>query len=98
MLNPRNTNAYNNRGFVYTELKDYQKAVADFTRVLEIDSQNSLAYYNRAYVYERLGNKTQAIADFKQAATLYQQQGNLKDYQEALQQIEKLNSQELNKT
>ena len=71
------------------------RSVADFTRVLEIDSQNSLAYYSRGYVYERLGNKTQAIADFKQAATLFQQQGNLKDYQEALQQIEKLNSQEL---
>lgn len=76
-------------------MKDYQKAIVDFSQILEIDSQNTLAYYNRGFVHEKLGNKLQAIADFKQAANLYQQQGNQEDYQEALQRIEKLSSQEL---
>ncbi|MFM6312225.1 MAG: tetratricopeptide repeat protein, partial [Dolichospermum sp.] len=48
------------------------------------------AYSNRGLVRYELGDKFQAISDFKQAAKLYQQQGENEDYQDALNRIREL--------
>lgn len=48
----------------------YQEAIADFTKVLELDSGNANAFFNRASTYDSQGAVAQAIADYTRALEL----------------------------
>ncbi|MFN9615001.1 MAG: tetratricopeptide repeat protein, partial [Dolichospermum sp.] len=89
-FNPNLAQAYNNRGNVRYDLGDNQGAIDDYNLVIKIDPNDAHAYYNRGNVYASLEDKFQAISDFKQAAKLYQQQGENEDYQDALNRIREL--------
>ena len=46
--------------------KEYDKAVGDYNRIIELASNpHWSAYYKRGYAYEGLGKKTEAISDFE---------------------------------
>ena len=63
--------AYNNRGTAYGELGNYQQAIKDFTKAIELNPQYAMAYYNRGLTYGRnLGNYQQAIKDYTKAIQL----------------------------
>ncbi len=62
--------AYNNRGLAKARLKDYQVAIADFTRAIEIDPQYANAYSNRGMAKELVGDRKGACADLKEASSL----------------------------
>ena len=47
-------------------------------------------YYNRAIVRRKLGDRKGAIADITEAARLYKQQNNQKDYGDAMSMLEEL--------
>ena len=89
-INPNYAEAYSNRGNVRYDLGDNQGAIDDYNLVIKIDPNDADAYYNRGNVYASLEDKFQAISDFKQAAKLYQQQGENEDYQNALNRIREL--------
>jgi tetratricopeptide (TPR) repeat protein len=46
-INPRNENAYNNRGRAYMEKGQYDQAISDYTKALEINPRHQQAYYRR---------------------------------------------------
>lgn len=46
---------FNNRGLAYMELKDYGKAIVDFTHCIQINPNNESAYTNCANAYNNLG-------------------------------------------
>jgi tetratricopeptide (TPR) repeat protein len=48
----------------------YTEAIADFTRVLELDSGNANAYFNRASTFDAQGAVQAAIADYSRALEL----------------------------
>ena len=48
----------------------YQEAIADFTKVLELDSGNANAYFNRASTFDSQGAVALAIADYTRALEL----------------------------
>jgi tetratricopeptide (TPR) repeat protein len=52
------------RGFVYGNLGQYDKAIADFSRVIEIDPGSKEAYYNRGITYGMIGQVDKSIADY----------------------------------
>ncbi|MCX6251724.1 MAG: tetratricopeptide repeat protein [Bacteroidetes bacterium] len=58
--------AYSNRGIVYGNLGQWDKAIADFSRAIELDNKYLEPHYNRglAYCYFRKWDK--ATADFSQ--------------------------------
>jgi tetratricopeptide (TPR) repeat protein len=60
---------YNIRGLVYKSRRDDARAIADFTRAIEIAGEKGFtaAYTHRADLYERRGEKAKAIADYKAA-------------------------------
>ena len=60
-----------NRGRCHFEMKEYQKALVDFNRCLELDPDWAWAFAARAHVHLVLGNLKQAIADCD-AAIKYQ--------------------------
>jgi tetratricopeptide (TPR) repeat protein len=61
---------YNSRGQYYYENKQYDKALNDFNRAVEIDPTYAKAWYNRANVFDETGDYALAIDDFTQAIAL----------------------------
>ncbi|TVQ37988.1 MAG: tetratricopeptide repeat protein [Spirochaetaceae bacterium] len=83
------------RGMAYFAESDYNRAVADFGRTLELDDDNWKAYYYRGVVKRIMGQQREALQDFNSGlavdgfqfdtlfarAQLYFEQG---DYQRAI--------------
>jgi tetratricopeptide (TPR) repeat protein len=61
---------YNNRGVLYMQLQENQRALEDFTEALHIDATYVLALTNRATVRRYLGDWDGAIADLTQVLAL----------------------------
>lgn len=64
------TNCFYNRGVSFLMLKNYDKAVQDFTRVITLNSSFAQAYHNRGIALRNLSRREAACADFEQARTL----------------------------
>ena len=72
-LNPLHRNVkyvYNNRGWIWQNKKDYEKAVKDYAAALKIDPAFAPSYYGRALAYSKSGNLPRAIEDAKEALRL----------------------------
>ena len=66
-----NANAYINRGYSYHELGQYQNAVNDYTKAIQIGGhQDALAYNNRGIGYRKLGQYALANTDKTKACSL----------------------------
>ena len=44
---------YHNRAFAYRKMKNYEKAIADYSQALVLDPKHFKAYYNRAFCFEK---------------------------------------------
>lgn len=62
-IGPKSTTILNNRATVYRALRKYPEAIADYDKVLEIDSVNSTALFNRGYTRTLTGDTAGAEAD-----------------------------------
>jgi tetratricopeptide (TPR) repeat protein len=58
---------YFNRGMAYVDKKDYNNAIADLDKGLELDSNMSYALFKRAVAHKALGNKDKALSDLTKA-------------------------------
>ncbi|MGE3726797.1 MAG: tetratricopeptide repeat protein, partial [Candidatus Sericytochromatia bacterium] len=67
---PKFIKTYINRGWTYAVLKQYDKAIADYTTALEYDPNYAYAYNNRGLAYHHLKQFDKKIADFKKACQL----------------------------
>ncbi|NER51591.1 MAG: serine protease [Symploca sp. SIO1B1] len=76
--------AYNNRGNAYYDLKNYQKALSDYSNAIELDPNFAAAYETRGQAYCQIGDEQTALRDFQQAAELYRKQEQMNEYQEAV--------------
>jgi len=85
-LNPDLAKAYSNRGAVYGKQGKLEKALEDFNQAIQLNPDLAEAYRNRGIIYKKQGNQEKAIQDLEKAASLYQQQGKTRKYQE-LQQL-----------
>ncbi|MCZ9886919.1 tetratricopeptide repeat protein [Brachyspira hyodysenteriae] len=56
---------YYNRGLSYFNLKNYEEAIKDFDKVIELSPEKSNAYYNRGHSKSYLGKYEEGIKDFK---------------------------------
>ena len=54
--------AYSNRGNAYGKKGDVDRAIADYTKAIELAPTRALAYYNRGVTYGRKGDVDRAIA------------------------------------
>ena len=69
-LDPKFAHAYNNRGFAYAELSQYERAIEDYNEAIHLNPDYALAYGNRALVYTLLGRDAEAKQDIDQAIEL----------------------------
>jgi len=63
----RNPKFYNNRGIAYGEKGQYDQAISDFNKAIEINPRYDKAYNNRGIVHRLKGQYGQAISDFNKA-------------------------------
>ena len=73
-FNPQETAAYIMRGLSYVNLEQYEPAIEDYTRAIEIDPQDAATYFYRGLCYAELRQFDQALADFSQAIALNPQE------------------------
>ena len=92
--------AYNNRGNIYVDLKQPERAIQDYDKAIKLDPNYAAAYYNRGLSYYNLKQCEQAIQDYDKAiglnpndADTYIARGNsysnLKQYVRAIQDCDK---------
>ena len=54
----------------YMENARYDRAIVDFTRAIDLNSDDANAYFNRGRVYREKGDDDRAITDFSKAIGL----------------------------
>ncbi|MEM6613473.1 MAG: tetratricopeptide repeat protein, partial [Cyanobacteria bacterium P01_C01_bin.72] len=89
-IQPDYTDAYINRGLIYATLGEYEKAIVDYDQAIQLQPDYANAYYNRGNTYKKLEDKQAAIRDYQKAAELYQSQGKTDYYQNAINQVNRL--------
>jgi len=61
---PKDANAYYDRGNAYAANGDADRAIADYTATIRLDPAHANAYYNRGNSYSSKGDTERAIADY----------------------------------
>lgn len=65
-----NSNDYSNSGLIKSFSGNYDGAIKDYDKAIEIDPNNSNALNNRGYTYNVIGDYETAIKDFERAISL----------------------------
>ncbi len=67
---PDLSHVYNNRSTGYSDKKQYDLAIQDQTRAIQLDPTNASAYYNRAGDYHNKGEDAKALPDADRSIAL----------------------------
>ena len=70
ILQPNSAMAYFNRGLLYANKEDVDRAIRDWDKAIQLDPNFSAVYYNRGIAYANKGDSENAIADFKKVLEL----------------------------
>ena len=62
--------SYSNRGAAYANKKQYDEAISDYSRAIELNPGYATAYYNRAIAYANKRLYGKAISDFSRVVEL----------------------------
>lgn len=68
--NPDDARAYYNRGVEYQDINEFDEAIKDYTRAINLDLKCVPAYYDRSICYMMLGEYDEAIADISRVIEL----------------------------
>jgi tetratricopeptide (TPR) repeat protein len=89
ILQPNSAMAYFNRGLVYANKEDFDRAISDWDKAIQLDPNFSAVYYNRGIAYVNTDETQNAIADFKKVLKLCSTDETLCPYaQQMLQKLE----------
>ena len=55
---------------LYTDTGEYDLAIANFTRVIDLDPENAVAYNSRGIAHDTTGEYDLALADYTEALRL----------------------------
>ncbi len=73
-LSSKNDHAYYQRSLAYFSLKEYETALLDMTKVMEINPEYASPYYYSGIISNKLENPEKSIYYFDEFIKLYQQQ------------------------
>jgi regulator of sirC expression with transglutaminase-like and TPR domain len=83
--------AYNYRAKLKAnKLNDPKGAIADYTRVIAINSREPGVFADRGALKLKLKDRAGGVKDLKQAARMYRKQGNMQKAQEINELLKKL--------
>lgn len=66
-LSLKDAKAYNKRGLTQVSTRNYEQAIIDYSRAIELDAHYAEAYNNRSTAHLLMGNCAQAVADCTRA-------------------------------
>jgi tetratricopeptide (TPR) repeat protein len=55
---------------VYSQLNDYEGAVRDLSKAIELEKDNADTYYQRSLCFKKIGKTEESARDLKRAAQL----------------------------
>ena len=95
LVHQKSSKAYFYRAYAKNNIKDYQGAIIDYSRAIEIEPEYAIAYSNRGVAKYYLEDFRGAIIDYTKAIRIYPEYGlayynralakdNLQDYQGAI--------------
>jgi len=58
------------RAIAYNEIKEYDRAINDLNKVIELNPNDAVAYNNRAWAYFKLGKPLQGLPDVEKSLAL----------------------------
>jgi len=68
--------AYFERAEAYEDNGENKKALADYSKAIELDASKGLYYYSRAYLHSEMGNDEAALADYTKAIKICSESGD----------------------
>jgi tetratricopeptide (TPR) repeat protein len=72
----------------------YQESLLDYDRALSLAPNDADSYHNRALLkYLEFDDLESAVVDMKAASKLYQEQGNMGQYQQAIELLQQFQAQ-----
>lgn len=69
-MNPQNTIAWNNKGTVFAEIREYKEAIECFNRSLELDPKNAAAWHNKAVSLTKRRKHLEAVKYYDKSVEL----------------------------
>jgi len=69
-FSPEYVLAYFNRGIIFNQMRQSQKAIEDFSKVLLLNPNHTGAYHNRAVLFFKTGEADRGCEDAKKACGL----------------------------
>ena len=81
-MEPDNPRLYYRRGMGRMAQMDFEAAIADFSRAIDLDHQYAVAFYSRGMAYDSLGREKESQEDLRRSWVLGQAklQGELDSY------------------
>ncbi len=67
---------YHSRGLTYYEMREYNKAISDFNKAIELKSDYAEAYRDLGKAYVAIGDTANATEAFETAVRIFEEQGN----------------------
>jgi len=65
--NPKDPGGHSARGFEAAKKRDYETAIAEFTKAIEAEPKDAKNYFNRGTAYRGVNKMNEAIADYTKA-------------------------------
>ncbi|MGH1396537.1 MAG: hypothetical protein ACRAVC_21255, partial [Trichormus sp.] len=90
---PSFTASYIYLGYVYELIKSWDKALEQYSRILQIDSNHAEAYKRRSSLRRKIGDIQGTIYDLEKAANIFLMQGDVDEYKLLLQYIKDIKTQ-----
>ncbi len=84
---PSRAPTYYDQGNNHLDKGDYDQAIADYEKAIQLKSDFATAYYNRGQVLKEQAKNTEAIADLKKAVELTSDPGLRKTVEQALREL-----------
>ncbi len=75
-MNSQNITEHYNRAESYLQQREYDKAITELSKVIEVDPKNIEAYVKRGYAYNKKGDYDKALEDFNLAIEMDSKQAN----------------------
>ncbi|WP_228061603.1 HNH endonuclease [[Phormidium] sp. LEGE 05292] len=85
--------AYSQRGDVYLQLGEYEKAIQDYTQAINDSYHLSINYEKRGLAYLSWGDELNASLDLKKSAERFLHYGNEGKYNNLLTQVRKISDE-----
>ena len=63
-------NVYLHKALAFSQMGEYDQAIADLSKAIELKTDYAYAYLNRGIIYQKLGEKEKAKADFQRTIDL----------------------------